>query len=195
MPRGGLRLNAGRPGRDLTVEDCRHIDIRAWKRAGMLSCPWQGLWEWRDPDTRELTASISVRTGAHAIELNYNVCGVQVAQRIDLDRTACHKGGDRPWFLCPGCGRRVAILHMRGQRFRCRKCHDLPYLSQRHDEIGRTWLAQLKLERQLLPNWKRPKGMHSRTRARLVEKIFELEGKREDALSDMWDRCMLVGGK
>ncbi len=194
MPRGGLRLNAGRKGRDATVEDCRSIDIRAWSRAGMLCGPWAGRWEWRDPDTRELTSSISVRTGAGTVELNYKVRGAQVAERIEFVRTPCHKGGDRPWFLCPGCGRRVAILLMLGQRFRCRKCHDLPYFSQRQDEIGRAWLAQLKLERRLLPNWQRPKGMHHATRTRLVHKIFELEERREDLLEPVMQRLIKAGG-
>lgn len=40
-------------------------------------------------------------------------------------------GPERPFFLCPRCGRRVAKLYMppAGGRFLCRTCHGLTYQS------------------------------------------------------------------
>lgn len=52
--------------------------------------------------------------------------------------TSCNFGGSRPWFVCPGCGRRAAILYEDHQQDRplCRLCLDLAYPSQNEDRIG-----------------------------------------------------------
>ena len=39
-------------------------------------------------------------------------------------------GGRRPWFLCPRCIRRVALLYLGGERWACRICFDLAYRSE-----------------------------------------------------------------
>jgi hypothetical protein len=39
-------------------------------------------------------------------------------------------GGRRPWFLCPLCIRRVALLYLRGERWACRICCALAYRSE-----------------------------------------------------------------
>lgn len=41
----------------------------------------------------------------------------------------------------------------------------------------------MKLEARLGPHWQRPKGMHHRTRERLLAGTFEYEEAREDALA------------
>jgi len=56
--------------------------------------------------------------------------------------TACNFGGSRPWFVCPGCDQRAAILYwdeedMPAGELLCRRCLDLGYRSQREDEIDR----------------------------------------------------------
>ena len=59
--------------------------------------------------------------------------------RVPVTYTDCNFGGSRPWFRCPAetCSRRVRKLYLppRGERFRCRHCHDLGYRSSRvsHD--------------------------------------------------------------
>ena len=52
-----------------------------------------------------------------------------VHQRVSLTWQALHLGGHRPWFSCPVCGRRTAIVYAgRGaSRFACRKCYNLAY--------------------------------------------------------------------
>ena len=55
-----------------------------------------------------------------------------------LSRSSCHYGGERPWFLCPHCGRRVAILYG-GAVFACRTCYGLAYEVQREDETRTAW--------------------------------------------------------
>lgn len=36
----------------------------------------------------------------------------RAVQRVGVEWTPCTFGGDRPWLLCPGCGRRVASSTM-----------------------------------------------------------------------------------
>lgn len=189
MPKGGSRIGAGRPGRHLKVDDCLRLDVRDLQRDGLLTRHWVGAWQWRNSKTMEPTSSIGLTTCASQVHLSYRVDGEQVSELVQLDRTSCHLGGTRAWFRCPGCDRRVAVLLLRNQRFRCRRCQDLPYRSQSEDAIGRAWRGQVKLERRLGPNWSQPKGMHRTTRSRLMKRIFELENRREDlieAVLDIW---------
>jgi hypothetical protein len=50
---------------------------------------------------------------------------------VALVTTRPHFGGQRRWFACPGCDRRVAILYrpVPGAAWRCRACHRLSYRS------------------------------------------------------------------
>lgn len=62
------------------------------------------------------------------------------AYAVDIDRTPCHYGGSRPWFICPGCGRRRRLLHLHDYVFKCRTCHRLTYRTSRSS--GRGAMAQ-----------------------------------------------------
>src|SRR5262249_30086587 len=131
----------GRPayGGRITCESCKSIDVRRWHRGGRLragqcfSCSW----------TRggAPSGSISVQTETEAVLLmfrhqSWGGTGWQsVEQRVPITWTACHLGGRRPWFRCPGtrgrpCGRRVALLYGGGRLFACRRCYGLAYASQ-----------------------------------------------------------------
>lgn len=50
--------------------------------------------------------------------------------RAGFTTTPCNYGGERYWFLCPLCYRRVGVLYKKGDYFRCRHCHDLTYASK-----------------------------------------------------------------
>lgn len=180
MAKGGFRFGAGRPGREIKVEDCRRLDIRGLQRAGVLTTPWSGRWQWRNPDSLEVTSWINLSTTRSSIALTYQVNGVPVKESIHIEKSNCAFGGSRPWLMCPGCNCRAALLLLCGLLFRCRRCHNLKYKSQSEDQIGRAWRAQRKLEECLSPHLGRPKGMHKTTRARLLTRIFSLEWKRED---------------
>src|SRR5438094_5573832 len=39
-------------------------------------------------------------------------------QHVRISWTPCHLGGERPWFHCPGCSRRIARLYWGGERLR-----------------------------------------------------------------------------
>jgi hypothetical protein len=43
-----------------------------------------------------------------------------------MEWTFCNFGGERPWWTCPHCGRRCAIVYARGPwPFMCRLCANL----------------------------------------------------------------------
>lgn len=161
-----------------TTEDYRSVDIRRWRRDGLLNPGRSFGWSW----TRngETIASIQVRVEIERVIFNYR-------QRTNggdwkdenyaaqVDWTECNLGGSRPWFICParGCGRRVALLYS-GAIFACRKCYRLSYSSQRErvdDRAARradAVRAKLGWEPGILNGeGYKPKGMHWRTFERL----------------------------
>ena len=164
-----------------TTSDYRSLDIRRWKRDGLLT-PGQSFgWQWSRHD--EVLASIRVRIEERRLFLiyrhsnrgedkwqaeNYPVC---------LDWTECHLGGQRPWFICPAnnCGRRVAILYS-GSIFACRHCYQLAYESQREAPHDRACRRADRIREKLDwpggilegSGWGKPKGMHKQTFERLI---------------------------
>ena len=107
---------------------------------------------------------------------------------IPSSDTPCNDGGARPWFLCPSCGRRCAVVYFGapGGRYACRHCARVGYLSQCEDEMGRLWRRQRKVERKLAGGagewngWQKPKGMHQQTFDRLRGQIWELEIRKDE---------------
>lgn len=182
MGRGGSRVGAGRPGWLVKAEHCRSIDVRRFAALGVLK-PGSWGWEWRDPETKAQRASIGVLTASTGLRLQYALNGEPMSQHVPLARTACGFGGDRPWFLCPRCGRRVAVLYLRASGFACRHCQRVTYASRCVDAIGRTWIKQQKLERRLGEHWARPPYMHKATHRRIVRAIVACEEVRDDALA------------
>jgi hypothetical protein len=186
MPKGGMGWGAGRPGWRLKAEHCHRIDVREWHRRGTLCAGYSGGWSWRVGD--EPAGSIGYLVGVNRVTLEYAINGVATNEAIQLDRTACNYGGSRPWFRCPRCACRVAVLYLRAGRFACRSCQRVAYTSQSEDGCARSWRRQAKLEARLEPCWRRPKGMHRRTRERLIEGIFACEDFREDAVASYLTR-------
>ena len=105
-----------------------------------------------------------------------------MAQHVPILRTRCNYGGARPWFGCPHCDRRVAVLFLAAGAFRCRHCARIAYSSQSADVIGRAWLKQHKAEAKLNPDGSKPARMHWTTYERLREVIAKCEAQRNAAL-------------
>lgn len=160
MSRGGRR--GGIP--HLAVEACHNLS--AW---GRFQCA----------QTRRVDPSFEIEWAFEATtaHLRFTRTGTQREQSIRLTWTDCHYGNERPWFECPGCGRRVGKVYLpeglySGGRavwqFLCRHCYDLTYMQrQRHDQywtlhhraarIAERWL-------ELSGDWiGRPRGQHQRT--------------------------------
>lgn len=107
----------------------------------------------------------------------------QVEEEVALDWTPCYFGGYRPWFICPGCWKRVTKLYAAdGRIFRCRLCHGLHYLSQRENRDGRRLTRAQAICRRLtgspVGDFRiKPKGMHQTTWARLVRQYLRFESE------------------
>ncbi len=110
-----------------TTDQLPALDVRSLKREGLI-VPGQEhvnvLVRFRrrrkehDDDDVEV-----VRPGPEHVEL---------VARLRLTWTACNYGGaGRPWFVCPGCERRAAILYGTAPPLLCRSCLGLVYASQR----------------------------------------------------------------
>lgn len=183
MSKGGWRWNAGRRGYKGKAETCQRLDVREWQRRGTLRPGYWGTWSWRNSATGEQTGSISYRVEQGAAELIYTLNGEPRSQRVPLLSTPCHYGGTRPWFACPHCTARVAVIYLRRGGFYCRKCAGVAYSSQSENACDRTWRIQQKAEAKLGKGWRRPKGMHHKTRKRLMEVIFRCEEQRDDEIA------------
>ena len=169
----------GRP----TCESCKSINVRRWHREDRLRAGQSFICSW----TRhgEPSGSISVRTESDAVVL-YRLRSPGAAewksteQRVAITWTACHFGGRRPWFICPGrsggryCGRRVAVLYDGGESFACRRCYGLAYTSQQETPMFRGLAMAQKIRKRLggsldifdaFPD--KPRGMHWTTYDRL----------------------------
>ena len=180
MAKGGYRYNAGRPASKGKAEACMRLDVRNKHVRAALQPGWHGSWIWSNSQTGERTGSIGYRIEAGAAVLSYTLNDDPRRQRVPLLFTPCNYGGTRPWFGCPHCGARVAVLYMRRGGFYCRKCARVAYHSQSEDACGRSWRVQQKAEAKLGKGWARPKGMHAATRKKLLATIFRCEELRED---------------
>ncbi len=193
MSRGGARFGAGRPGYRVKAEQLKRIDVRDWARRGFLRCPCSFSWSWHRGG--EPTGSIGVRVhGPDALTLNYTVTldnvAREVAERLPIVATKLPYGGARPWFSCPYCARRVAVLYLRGGRFGCRLCKRVSYSSQSEDALDRTWRVQRKIEAKLGEYWQRPKGMRQRTYRALIHRLTDAEERREQAFAVVAQRLL-----
>lgn len=186
------RMGSGRHwhyGAKDTTGDYRAIDVRRWKRDGLLNPNQSFGWQWSHDG--EVVASIRVRTEPGRVILTYRHRSggdewKDESYPIQLDWSACNFGGERPWFICParGCNRRVAILHG-GGIFACRHCYQLAYPSQRETYDDRAARKADKIRERLgweqgilnPKGWRKPKGMHWRT--------FERLNKEHDAFVAM----------
>jgi hypothetical protein len=187
---------AGGAGGKYATEDFRSIDIRWLKKQGYLKPGISRILSWSitksDGETKQ-TGSIIYHMEEDRMILSYRsrVNGGQwaeVEQVIRFDRTPCHFGGFREWFLCPGCGRRVAVLYGAGKLFLCRHCYNLCYTCQQEPEIDRIMRKRHKIRKLVgasdnltMPIWRKPKGMHQKTFDRLRYKDEKI-GMREGML-------------
>lgn len=116
-----------------------------------------------------------------------------VCDPIELDWTPCNYGGERPWFTCPGCRRRRAVLFSVDGRFRCKACHDLAYSSTRESESDRSIRRADKLRKRMgdtstgpvwrMPTGPRPAGMSWRTYWRLWRELAQEIDRMSDLLN------------
>lgn len=178
-----------------TTNDYRALDVRKLRQHGVLIPGWAGKWRWWRGD--EIRASIDIQTESREhVRLRYQVTTMGKTETKDypvvVTWTPCHLGGERPWFACPCCGRRVAILYG-GVLFACRHCQRLNYRSQqvskRDAPCERSWRLRLALgcDEGLLSLpaefIQKPKGMHWRTFERKQEQLKKVDARAVSELA------------
>jgi hypothetical protein len=173
----------------------KSIDIREWKREGLLSAPGK-LFSIEWTYDGKPSDSISVLVGERdadlgiigAVTLGYRVGQGQPIERpVYIAWTRPQFGGRRPWFFCPKCISRVAILYFRREDWACRRCCDLAYRSELELKGHRGLMRARKIQARLggdrsgfeFPD--KPRGMHWRTYERWRK-------KHEAAVAKSWSR-------
>lgn len=172
-----------------TTEDHRALDVRKLHRADVLVAGCSCSWEWSRRG--EVVASIGIEAESlECLRLRYRLTmnGQPEAKdyRVPITWTPCHLGGNRPWFRCPCCGRRVAKLYCYNL-FACQHCLRLNYRSQQASKRDRPCDRSWDLRRALGCNEgfmslpaefiAKPKGMHWRTFERKVEQLKEVDAR------------------
>ena len=175
-----------------TVESCLSLDIRKLQRDGSLKQGHRGTRSWYRQG--KPIRSVDYIVSEQGLNLSCrNRRGEDYIQTLIIDYTPCNFGGERPWFLCDRCERRVAIVYSFGGRFSCRHCGNLTYLSQQDANfdgtmkrlriIGERLGASLNMFSSFPP---RPKGMHWRTYAGIETEFDRAQQENLDQL-----RCLL----
>ena len=167
---GRRSSSSGKP----QTSDSMPLDIRKIARKGLLVPGTSFGWQWLVGD-REV-GGISIRVDIHCMVLSYRIksTGEVVEQRVQTQTSPCHLGGQRHWFTCPRCCKRVAVLYAVGRYFACRQCGGLGYATQKEGAGDRASSRAGKLRKRLgwaagilNGNGGKPKGMHWKTYQRI----------------------------
>jgi len=179
-----------------TCESCKWIDVRRWHREGRLRPDQYFLCSWKCRG--EPLGEMIVLTNCDDVILIYKSLGLgatkvkPILQQVTITWTGLHFGGQRPWFICRGCGRRAAVLYTTGGLFECRNCHGLVYASQqespRHRSLSQAQKVRLRLggDPDIFDDFpEKPKRMHWSTYDRLRARAEKAEGTHR-ALTKRW---------
>ncbi len=174
--------------RKATTEGCLQVDIRKLARNGLLQHGAEhSLTDRKSKYEVHIVSEQDRIRFQHGIALlaGFRGLGEDV---VPIDWTECHYGGARPWFLCPGCRKRVAIIYgrkierdgsklpIRDRTLRCRQCHDLSYPSQHEEWNRRMWRRSEKIWARIGGRYgNKPKRMHWRTYDHLVDEARYFE--------------------
>jgi len=117
---------------------------------------------------------------------------------VGYTASPCNFGGERLWFLCPECKRRVLMLYLcRRERwgmmmdaFACRRCADLCYPSQLEHSLRRAVRRAMNVRLKLggssnlsEPFPPKPKGMHWTTYERWRRRGLAAEARTLSGMS------------
>ena len=181
-----------------TSDELLFLDIRVLCTQGYFAtraAPGEGLrysvaWSCRGQPSGDIQLIVPGTDDAYpsGVELVYRVKALyetawtEVRERIPIATTACHYGGERPWWLCPRCGSRRAVLFSVGGRFRCRACHRVAYSSTRETASDRVFRRALTLQKRLgghrygtvFDPEPKPPHMHWATYERICDELHDL---------------------
>ncbi len=175
----------GYRGGKQTVEGVKCLDVNWLNRNGYFKTYFtpgkSALGTVRWTYNGNPSGDIRTRTeeGRFILEYKYRQGGEdweEVTQGISLIWTSCNYGGQRPWFTCSNCGRKVGKLYAGSKYFLCRHCYNLVYQSQREPLHYRLMNKAHNIQKKLgghpgsaysFPE--KPKGMHWKTYNRLYK--------------------------
>ena len=162
------------------------LDVRRWHRESRLSVGTVFWWVQMSGGRPCTAVRVQVEYFSLGLEFSHfhgTEMFVEISEPVWLDWTPCHYGKKRPWFICPGCERRVAILFI-ARGFRCRHCLNLAYESQQRSGTTRFLYTAEKIREKLGGSGciaddfpAKPKGMHWRTYRRLRVKAVRYESR------------------
>jgi hypothetical protein len=184
-------------GTRTTLDEVKRLDVRWLHRHGYLD-RWPRVVTWTRREQPNGAVSVALVDGRLVIEYCYRRRGTDtwedIRQVITVDWTPCRYGGQRPWFRCPSCQRRVAVLCGYDTLFLCRHCYRLPYTSQYETRLDRLYRKMRKLQDRIGGQYTRkPKGIHWRTWERLRDEAIEAEMTRDCAIEATFERLMRRG--
>ena len=166
----------------LTLEEYPTIDLRLLRRQGFLAPGAEGTLRWF-LGPRPI-GSTPFAMGQRDLTLVYRLREAgsgkrhELVQAVGVLRIPQPFGGERVLLVCPGCGRRCALLY--GDfLFRCRLCVGATHRSQ-HENAAKRQLRRAQAIRVRLgatenlaePFPERPKGMHWNTYMRLLREYY-----------------------
>lgn len=177
------------------LEDHTPLDVRAlvrWARGQQLS---QHTVCWGE--RASVRASVLLGYPAPdkgAVGVFWSVGRRSYSVFFELRATAQPLGGRRWWALCPGCGRRCAIVAFTwaSDGMGCRVCLGLGYASQRQRGFSRACAAVSSLRQRhggppgLLVGWAKPPRMHWSTWARLKQRELRYITAAVGAVERRW---------
>lgn len=158
---------------------CIRLEIRCFKDRKQFYRGSYGQMQWRDRllsfELNEEGVLLGVFPELDSLHLAGKSC------QVKFERTPCHFGGAREWFVCPCCERRAGILYLEHGKFACRKCRDVAYPSQLESRASRLITKAHKVRRRLgasgslvAPTPDKPKGMHYSTYWRSLLQLNEI---------------------
>lgn len=170
------------------------LNIKALKDMGVLSSDSKQNLEWIS--NGRVISSMQVIAYETSIDLCYSVTVngqvYPMMYALMLDKTPCHFGGHRHWFICPSCGRRIGVLYLGQKQFACRHCLNLAYESQCESKID-TYNRRLSKYRKRL-NWFgtpvpfRPRYMHHKTFVTLRDEAIAAFNQSSARLMTLFNR-------
>jgi len=197
---GHTNLVEGHPGLGVRVLTCalgagsqKCLEV-TWSESGRILAKVKARPEFVGPDADAVSIVMGVQCAGSGEEEGGT-------QRVVLDRTPCHFGGSRVWFLCPRCSCRVAFLYLVDDLFLCRHCHGLVYVSTTLPRLERL-ARRIARMRATLGDFRpadafgldpipaRPHGMHRATYERLTDHLLRAEMEYHDSVRG-WIRRLL----
>jgi hypothetical protein len=180
-----------------TTADAFSVDANTLRKAGVLVPGWSGGWQWTRDGER--VADVRITTTDTGLSLAYrtrtgNEPWRDMSETVAVIWSACRFGGQRPFLICPCCGRRAVKLRLLG-KVACRACHRLPYHSQRLGPLDRALrranMIRVRLGGEPGMAWPippKPKGMRWATYDRLRHEVIQAELVADAMLETQYER-------